>query len=208
VKRNLVVGLTGGIGSGKSEAAEEFARLGATLVDTDAIAHELTRAGGAAIPELRRLFGDTFVDPSGAMDRSRVRAMVFADPEARKKLEALLHPMIRAESERCISAAKGAYVIHVVPLLIETRDYRERVDRVLVIDCPEEVQLERARLRNGLSEEEIRRIIAAQVPREKRRAVADDVIDNSGTLDALHKQVAALHQKYSEWADAPERNLS
>ena len=208
MRRKIVVGLTGGIGSGKSAAAEEFARLGATVVDTDAIAHELTRAGGAAIPGLRRLFGDSFVDSSGAMDRSRVRALVFADPEARKKLEALLHPMIRAESERRMFSANGLYVVHVVPLLIESRGYRERVDRVLVIDCPEEVQLERVRLRTGLPEDEIRRIIAAQVPRETRRAAADDVIENSGTLGALHKQVALLHRKYAELAQALERNLS
>ena len=208
MRRKLVVGLTGGIGSGKSAAAEEFARLGATVVDTDAIAHELTRAGGAAIPELRRLFGDSSVDASGAMDRSGVRALVFADPEARKKLEALLHPLIRAESERRIASASGIYVVHVVPLLIESADYRERVDRVLVIDCPEDVQLDRVRLRTALTAQEIRRIVAAQASRERRRAAADDVIENSGTLAALHKQVEALHRKYSALVDALGRNLS
>ena len=208
MRPKLVVGLTGGIGSGKSAAAEEFARLGATVVDTDAIAHELTRPGSAAIPELRRLFGDSVVDSSGAMDRSGVRALVFADPEARKKLEALLHPMIRAESERRISCASGIYVVYVVPLLIESGGYRGRVDRVLVVDCPEPEQLRRVRLRTGLTEDEIRRIVAAQVSREERRAAADDVIDNSGTLGALHKQVARLHRKYCVLADAPGRNLS
>ena len=208
MSRKLVVGLTGGIGSGKSAAAEEFARLGATVVDTDAIAHELTRPGGAAIPELRRRFGDAFVDSSGAMDRSGVRALVFADPEARKKLEALLHPMIRAESERRIASASGTYVVYVVPLLVESGHHRGRVDRVLVVDCPEEVQLRRVQLRTGLAEDEIRRIIAAQVSRGKRRAAADDLIDNSDTLGALHKQVGALHRKYSALADSFERNLS
>ena len=208
MRRKLVVGLTGGIGSGKSAAAEEFARLGATVVDTDAIAHELTGPGGAAIPALRRLLGDSYFDSSGGMDRSRVRALVFADLAARKRLEALLHPMIGAESERRISRAAGDYVVHVVPLLVESPGYRERVQRVAVVDCPEEVQLERARLRSALAEDEVRRIIAAQAPREQRRAAADDVIDNSGAIDALHKRVAELHRKYAALARARERNLS
>ena len=115
----LVVGLTGGIGSGKSAAAEEFGRLGATVVDTDAIAHELTQPGGAAVPAVRRLFGDEYVDARGAMDRARMRELAFRDPGARRKLERLLHPLIRTESERRIASASGAYVVHVVPLLVE-----------------------------------------------------------------------------------------
>jgi len=192
----FIVGLTGGIGSGKSAAAAEFARLGATVVDTDAIAHELTCAGGAAVPEVRRLFGDSYIDAGGAMDRRRMRERVFTDEAAKKKLEALLHPMIRRESERRIDDAIGPYVVHVVPLLVESADYRNRVDRVLVVDCLEEIQLDRVRMRSGLSEEEARRIIAAQVPRNVRLAAADDVIDNSGSIEALHKQVQALHQTY------------
>ena len=204
----FVVGLTGGIGSGKSAAADEFVRLGATVVDTDAIAHELTAAGGAAIPSLRGLFGPAYFDASGAMDRAKVRATVFADPSAKKNLEALLHPMIRAESERRIAASAGPYVIYVVPLLIESGNYRERVQRVAVVDCPEDVQLERVRRRSRLGEDEVRRIIASQVPRAQRRAAADDVIDNSSTVDALHKQVRDLHLKYTEFARAAQRNLS
>ncbi|MGA8050469.1 MAG: dephospho-CoA kinase [Burkholderiales bacterium] len=192
----FVVGLTGGIGSGKSAAAAEFARLGATVVDTDAIAHELTCAGGAAVPEVRRLFGDAYIDAGGAMDRRRMRERVFADEASKKKLEALLHPMIRQESERRIHAAIGPYVVHVVPLLVESAEYRNRVDRVLVVDCPEELQLDRVRARSGLSAKEARKIIAAQVPRNVRLAAADDVIDNSGSVEALHKQVQALHQRY------------
>jgi dephospho-CoA kinase len=199
----LVVGLTGGIGSGKSAAAEEFGRLGATVVDTDAIAHELTQAGGAAMPQVRQLFGDDFVDAHGAMDRAKMRALAFRDPAARRKLEALLHPLIRAESERRIAAASGDYVVHVVPLLVENRDYRQRVSRVLVIDCPEEVQIARVRQRSRLAEDEIQRIIRSQIPREERLDAADDVIDNSGTLDALHKQVRALHARYVELARSP-----
>lgn len=192
----FVVGLTGGIGSGKSAAAAEFARLGATVVDTDAIAHELTCAGGAAVPEVRRLFGDSYIDAGGAMDRRRMRERVFTDEAAKKKLEALLHPMIRRESELRIHAAIGPYVVHVVPLLVESAEYRNRMDRVLVVDCLEEIQLDRVRARSGLSAEEARRIIAAQVPRNVRLAAADDVIDNSGSVEALHKQVQALHQRY------------
>lgn len=192
----FVIGLTGGIGSGKSAAADEFARLGATLVDTDAIAHALTAPGGAAIDAVRALFGDGAIDASGAMDRAWVRARVFAEPDARRQLEAVLHPMIRRESAARLRAASGSYVVLVVPLLIESQDYRTRVDRVLVVDCPVEVQVARVRARSGLSEEEVRRIIATQVSREARLAAADDVIDNSGTLDALHSQVQRLHAQY------------
>jgi dephospho-CoA kinase len=202
------VGLTGGIGSGKSAAADEFARLGATVVDTDVIAREVTAAGGAAIPGLRALFGPEFFDASGAMDRARMRAKVFADPGARERLEALLHPMIRAESERRIAGATGPYVVYVVPLLVESGNHRSRVDRVAVVDCPEEVQLERVRRRSQLPEEEVRKIIASQVPRAQRRAAADDLIDNGGTLDALHKRVRDLHQAYLGLARAAAANLS
>ena len=208
MSKPYVVGLTGGIGSGKSAAADEFARLGATVVDTDVIAREVTATGGAAIPALRGLFGPEFFDASGAMDRTRMRAKVFGDPAAKKSLEAVLHPMIRAESERRIAAATGPYVIYVVPLLVESGDYRSRVDRVAVVDCPEEVQLERVRLRSQLPEDEVRRIISSQVPRTHRRAAADDLIDNGGTLGALHKRVLELHQTYLGLARAAAANLS
>jgi len=192
----FVVGLTGGIGSGKSAAAEEFGRLGATVVDTDTIALELTRAGGTATGQVRSLFGDEYIDAEGAMDRAKMRALAFRDPAARRALEGLLHPMIRAESGRQIAAASGPYVIYVVPLLVESAGYRQRVARVLVVDCPESVQMERVRRRSGLSEDDVRRIIEAQIKRADRLAAADDVIDNSGTLDALHKQVRELHARY------------
>jgi len=192
----LVVGLTGGIGSGKSAAADAFGKLGATVVDTDAIAHELTGPGGAAIPEVKRLFGDALVDAAGAMDRKRMRELVFADSEKKRRLEALLHPMIRAESERRIAAAPGPYVVHVVPLLVESPGFRERYPRVLVVDCPEALQVARVRQRSGLAEGEIRRIIASQIQRESRLAAADDVIDNSGTIAAMQQQVRRLHEKY------------
>ena len=195
----FVVGLTGGIGSGKSAAADEFAKLGATVVDTDVISRELTEKGGAAIAEIERMFGSDFVS-GGAMDRKRMRDHVFADPAAKRALERLLHPMIREESARRIATAAGPYVVHVVPLLIESPDYRRRVDRVLVVDAPEEIQVERVRARSGLAADEVRAIMRGQVSRAERLAAADDVIDNGGSRDALRKQVGALHQKYLQFA--------
>ena len=196
----FVVGLTGGIGSGKSAAADEFAKLGATLVDTDTIAHELTQAGGAAIPLIEKAFGRAFIAPSGEMDRKQMRDHVFADPAGKKRLEQLLHPMIRKESARRIAAAAGPYVVHVVPLLVESKDHRLRVNRVLVVDSPEAAQVERVPRRSGLPEAEVRAIIATQVSRQERLAAADDVIDNAGSLDALRRQVAALHAGYLKMA--------
>jgi len=201
---SFVVGLTGGIGSGKSAAAAEFERLGAAVVDTDAIAHELTQAGGAAILELERIFGRDAITKNGAMDRDKMRARVFADPAAKKALEALLHPLIREESRRRIAAARAPYVIHVVPLLVESPDYRSRVDRVLVIDVPEDLQVERVRSRSGLSEAEVRAIVAAQASRAQRLAAADDLIENRGTIEALREQVAALHRKYLAYSQATQ----
>jgi dephospho-CoA kinase len=199
---SFVVGLTGGIGSGKSAAAAEFERLGADVVDTDAIAHELTARGGRALPEIERIFGAALIGDGGALDRAKMRSLVFADPAAKKALEALLHPMIRDESRRRIAASRGPYVVHVVPLLVESADYRSRVDRVLVVDAPEELQVERVRARSGLSEADVRAIIAAQAARAQRLAAADDVIENRGTIDALRQQVAALHRRYLEYSKA------
>ncbi len=195
---NRVIGLTGGIGSGKSAAADVFASLGIPVVDTDAIAHELTRPGGAAIAGIRELFGDEAIAADGAMDRKKVRELVFSDPSAKRKLEGLLHPMIRAESQRRIAegADRAPYVVHVVPLLIESPDYRTRVQRVVVVDCDEAMQVERVQRRSGLSADEVHRIIAAQVPRATRLAAADDVIDNSGSLSAIERQVRVLHERY------------
>jgi dephospho-CoA kinase len=197
--KKYVVGLTGGIGSGKSAVADEFAKLGAAIIDTDAIAHELTQKGGTAVSEVEKIFGKAFVQ-DGAMDRKRMRDHVFAQPEEKKKLEALLHPLIRNESQRRIAAAAGSYVVHVVPLLVESPDYRQRVDRVLVVDVPEAAQVERVRARSGLTDDEVRAIMRSQISRAERLAAADDVIDNSGQRDALRNQVAALHQKYLQFA--------
>jgi dephospho-CoA kinase len=197
--KKLVIGLTGGIGSGKSAAAEEFAKLGASIIDSDLIAHELTQKGGAAVPGVEKIFGKTFLH-DGAMDRKRMRDHVFANPKAKRALEALLHPLIREESQRRIAVATGPYVVHVVPLLIESPDYRSRVDRVLVVDAPEEVRVARVQARSGLAADEVRAIIRTQAASAARLAAADDVIDNGGERDALRKQVAALHQKYLQFA--------
>ena len=191
-----VIGLTGGIGSGKSAAASRFAELGAAIVDTDAIAHELTAPGGSAVPALRSQFGGEYITADGGLDRARMRRLVFQDPEARKKLEAILHPLIRAESRARIAVADRPYVVVVVPLLLETGAYRDLIDRVLVVDCAEKWQLQRAAQRSGLSEDEVRAIMAAQLARAERLARADDVLPNDGSIEDLRQKVNELHSKY------------
>ena len=190
------IGLTGGIGSGKSAAADLFGRLGATVVDTDAIAHELTGPAGGAMPAIRAAFGGAVIAADGRLERAAMRALVFSDPAAKAKLEAILHPLIRSLSaERCAAAA-GPYAVLVVPLLVESGDYARRVRRVAVVDCTEETQVRRVMARSGLAPEEVRRIMSAQVSRPARLAAADDVIDNDGPLAALAPQVEALHRRY------------
>jgi dephospho-CoA kinase len=193
----FVVGLTGGIGSGKSAAADAFAALGAAIVDTDAIAHELTAPQGRAMPAIRAEFGEAVVTSSGALDRAAMRALAFADPAARQRLEAILHPLIRDESERRIAADPNApYVVLVVPLLIESGDYRRRVDRIAVVDCGDELRIGRVMDRSGLARTEIVRIMAVQASRGERLAAADDVIDNEGSPGDLRAGVAALDSRY------------
>lgn len=192
----FVVGLTGGIGSGKSTVADLFVEQGAALVDTDAIAHELTAAGGAAMPALIAAFGAEIVGKDGAMDRAIMRQRVFADPSARARLEGILHPLIRRISaERC-SAANAPYVILAVPLLVESGTYRERCNRVVVVDCPESLQIERVTARNGLSVDEVKAIMAAQATREQRLSAANDVVVNDGARTKIYEQVKALHLEY------------
>lgn len=190
------VGLTGGIGCGKSTVADMFAELGASVIDTDQIAHALTAAHGAAMPALLAEFGDEFATPEGALDRARMRALVFGDDTARARLEAILHPRIRDATAAAASIATGDYVIFVVPLLIESGTWRERVTRVLAIDCPEALQVARVMARSGLPESQVRAIMATQVTREQRRAAADDIIVNDDGLDALRPQVEILHAMY------------
>jgi dephospho-CoA kinase len=195
----FVVGLTGGIGSGKSAAAAEFARLGAAVVDTDQIAHALTAAGGAAIDTLRTAFGPQVITPDGALDRTAMRALAFSEPGARARLEGILHPLIRAESaHQCESAARGGapYVVLVVPLLIESGHWQARCQRLCVVDCPEALQIARVTARSQLPLEQIQAIMSAQASRSERLAQADDLIDNGGALDALAPQVEALHRRY------------
>lgn len=190
------VGLTGGIGCGKTTVADMFAALGASIVDTDVIAHSLTAPHGAAMPALLAEFGEDFATPDGALDRAKMRALVFTDDGARARLEAILHPRIRDATAAAAAIATGDYVIFVVPLLIESGTWRERVTRVLAIDCPEEVQVARVMARNGMSEAQVRAIMAAQVTREQRRAAADDIILNDDGLDVLRPQVEVLHAMY------------
>lgn len=196
---SLIIGLTGGIGSGKTTVADCFASLGAAVVDTDVIAHELTVAQGAAMREIEAAFGDSVLRVEGGLDRTAMRRLVFSDPSAKSRLESILHPMIRLESEaRCRSATEAPYVMLVVPLLLESGAYRERVDRILVVDCDEDVQISRVMARSGLSLEEVRAIMATQASRSERLAAADDVVLNSGGKEDLSAQVVALHRRYLE----------
>jgi dephospho-CoA kinase len=196
-----VVGLTGGIGSGKSAAAEAFSERGATVIDTDAIAHRLTAPGGGAMDLIRTAFGAGYVAADGSLDRARMRQRAFTDPAARKRLESILHPLIRAESDRQLAAATGPYALLVVPLLVEAGADRNRYDRILVVDCEESTQIARV-MQRGLTVEEIRRIIASQATREARLAAADDVLENNGSIDALKRKVDALHRTYLALAAA------
>jgi dephospho-CoA kinase len=190
------VGLTGGIGCGKTTVANLFEGLGASVIDTDQIAHALTAPGGAAMPALVAEFGQEFATPEGALDRARMRELVFSDPGARERLEAILHPRIREATAAAAAIATGPYVIFVVPLLIESGTWRDRVSRVLAIDCPEALQVARVMARNGLPEAQVRAIMAAQVTREQRLAAADDVVVNDDGFEALTPQVERLHAFY------------
>lgn len=196
----FVVGLTGGIGSGKSAAADYFARRKAAVVDTDLIAHALTRANGPAMSAIIDTFGTQAVTAEGALDRAAMRTRVFSDPAARRQLEHILHPMIRAESDRQCHEATSDYVILAVPLLIESAAYHDRCCRICVVDCAPETQIERVRKRSQLDETQIRAIMATQASRAERLAAADDVIDNNGDLNALDHQVAHLDRLYRELA--------
>ena len=193
------VGVTGGIGSGKSTVADRFVSLGATLIDTDAIAHRLTAPGGAAIDPIREHFGAAMIAADGRLDRAAMRAHVFSHPEARQTLEAILHPMIRSVSRQEVTAAARAgadYALLAIPLLVESGRSRHGIERVLVVDCPEKVQVARVMKRSGLAREEVEAIMRAQASREQRLAAADDVIDNGGDVALLDTQVRRLHVDY------------
>ncbi len=192
----LVVGLTGGIGSGKSAVAERFARRAVPVIDTDVIAHDLTRAGGAALQEIRRHFGDAILGADGALDRAALRRLVFADPAARRVLESILHPRIRQGVAQQLAALDVPYALVVVPLLVETGGWSDTVQRVLLVDCPASIRIERVMRRSGLSRADVLAIMSAQADDAARRAVADDVLDNTGAPGDLDAAVAQLHARY------------
>jgi dephospho-CoA kinase len=195
----LRIGLTGGIGSGKSTAARHLAARGAWVVDTDAIAHALTAPGGAAVPAIASAFGDAMIGTDGAMDRTRMRELVFAQPAQRRRLEAILHPMIAdATRTAAAAAAPGQCVVFDVPLLAESTAWRARVDRVLVIDCPAATQVARVVRRSGWTADAVERAIAQQAARERRRAIADAVVFNDARL-SLDAFAAALDRLWADW---------
>lgn len=194
-----LIGLTGGIGSGKSLVADLFVARGAALIDTDQIAHALTAPGGRAIPAIREAFGDAVIAADGRMDRAAMRQRVFADLDQKQRLESILHPMILAEAQAAIEAARASgapYALVAVPLLLETGHWVSRVDRVLVVDCPEAMQVQRVMQRSGLTAEQVQAIMAVQATREERLAAADDVIDNGGSVADTETQVDGLHRQY------------
>lgn len=192
----LRVGLTGGIGSGKSTVAGVLVGLGATLIDTDRIARDLTAAGGSALPSIIAAFGVDAIDAGGALDRARMRERVFADPAARQRLEAILHPMIGAETARQAAASTSAVVVFDVPLLVESGRWAALVDRVWVVDCSVAMQRARVLARSGWSEETVDAVIRQQATRAQRRATADAVIDNDATsLAALAAEVEGLYRE-------------
>jgi dephospho-CoA kinase len=192
----FTVGLTGGIGSGKSTVAGFFRECGVAVIDSDAISHQLTQAGGAAIPAIRSALGNECIDDKGALKREYMRQLVFSDADARKRLEAILHPMIRTRLLAQAQTAATPYLLLVVPLLLEAAGYAGLVQRILVVDCAEEAQIERTVRRSGLSTAEVRAIMAQQISREGRLQHADDIIRNDGDLSALRAQVMQLHQRY------------
>lgn len=196
---SLLIALTGGIASGKSAAATFFSDLGVPVFDTDQIARDVVEPGTPALAQLVAEFGADILDATGRMDRARMRERVFNDPGQRRRLEAITHPAIRAELARRAQQADGPYQIHVIPLLAEG-GRAAAYDRVLVVDAPEAQQLRRLMARDASSEEQARRILAVQATRQQRLAIADDVIENTGTLEDLRQQVHSLHRSYEQMA--------
>lgn len=193
------LGLTGGIGSGKSTVAALLVEFGATLIDADAISRASTAAGGSAIEAVRAAFGDEFITAEQAMDRDRMRARIFADPTARARLEAIIHPVVRAEIDRQVAALSGGIAVLDLPLLAESNAWRERCDLIWVVDCAPETQIRRVMQRNGWPRSQVEAVLAAQASRAQRLAIADCVIDNEGaTLDELATQVRQQWQQLSQ----------
>ncbi len=190
------IGLTGGIGSGKSTVAALFADCGATVIDSDVISHRLTQSGGSAIAAIRAAFGDDYINTDGALDRARMRQRVFSDPAARLQLEAILHPLIRVQMLAQAETSTAPYLLLVVPLLFEAAGYLGLVQRTLVVDCTEVLQVARAMQRGGLDEQTVRAIMAVQILRAERLRRADEFIQNNGSPDDLRRQVEQLHRRY------------
>lgn len=205
---SFVVGLTGGIGSGKTTVADMLARLGADVIDTDEIARSITQAHGEAMPAIRELFGPRYVTGEGALDRAAMRELAFSDTQARERLEAILHPAIRRAADEALARSRAPYAIVVVPLLFESRGYLDRVDRVLIVDCPPGTQVQRVMARSRLPEAEVRAIMAAQWPRWRRLQMADDVIWNAAEASALEPQCSRLHADFVRRAASSHGNLS
>ncbi len=197
------VGLTGGIGCGKTTVSDRFASHGVTVVDADLIAHEVTRAGEPVVVAIRETFGTDMVDADGVLDRAALRRVVFDDPDKRRQLESLLHPVIRERMNARAAAADSPYCILSIPLLVESHN-AARVDRILVVDAPEVMRRQWIRERSGLDDTQIDAIIDAQATREERLRVADDVIVNDGSIEQLHQRVDATHLRYLAWAASPD----
>jgi dephospho-CoA kinase len=195
-----IVGLTGGIGTGKSTVSDLLAGMGAGIVDTDEVSRALTAAGGAAMPEIEERFGREFIAADGALDRARMRKLVFSDERSRRDLEGIMHPLVRRDSQHLIAKTTAPYVVAVVPLLLETRTYRGLAHRVLVVDCDPETQVARVMKRSNLSREEVLAIMATQISRAERLRNADDVVSNDGGVGELETQLAPLHQRYLRYA--------
>lgn len=192
-----VVALTGGIGSGKSEAAKMFAELGVPVTDVDVISHQLTAANQLLVKDIEASFGSAYITPEGALNRAAMRQLVFKDDAARTRLNAILHPAIYDEALRQLQMHKDApYQILVIPLLFESPRYSPHINRILVIDCDEKTQIERVKQRSQLSEPEIIDIIKAQTPRKKRLKLADDVIENNENIEKLREKILLIHEKY------------
>jgi len=196
------VGLTGGIGCGKSTVAQAFEALGAAVIDTDSISHALTQPGAPGFHEIIRQFGADFVLPQGGLDRAKLRALIFSDAAAKAKLESILHPLIQAQVQTDLKHCHAPYAVIVVPLLFETQSYLAWVQRKLVVDCNESSQIARTMARSHLSEAEVRAIMATQLPRQERLKQADDILHNECDLETLRLSVAALHDKYTAFATA------